>query len=421
MSTRERIKALREKRAKIFKTEMEARIERAGDDPLDGDDLDAYEKAERDVDNLTREIDVLDRQRERELGNAVTVPGVMDLLNSGAGPRYGVPLTGDQRFADLPGAQVQDRDDASRFWRALGTGDFRSLPEHLSVTATSEVRDVGVGLGFEGGYTIPLGLSAQVWDLARAEAVTAQAGMQYVPITDGQQSIITLKKDASPTWVGETGPVSEDGIEFGVYKVEPLWLTVLVKASMQILADSNYDIGSLITASLAKSFALEIDRASLFGEGLNQEPAGILSYDTVGETTGIGANLAWSHLADAHLDVESRNYKNTAFIENIVDEANLSDTLSSTGDYVDAPPIIRDVPRYTSNQVPTNLGGGSDESIIVCGDWSQAYVAVRAPLTVVPLRERFAAELSVGFLAYARLDVAVPHPEAFHVIRGITR
>ena len=73
----------------------------------------------------------------------------------------------------------------------------------------------------------------------------------------------------------------------------------------------------------------------------------------------------------------------------------------------------------TTLQIPTNLGGDSDESTIFCGDFSHLIIGIRNEIRIEIFKERFADTLEYGFLAYMRADIVAVHPEAFVKLTGV--
>lgn len=66
-----------------------------------------------------------------------------------------------------------------------------------------------------------------------------------------------------------------------------------------------------------------------------------------------------------------------------------------------APDYIADLPRYDTNQVPTNLtvGTGTTCSDTFVADWSQLLVGIKTRIQITTLTERYADYGEIGFLA----------------------
>jgi HK97 family phage major capsid protein len=88
---------------------------------------------------------------------------------------------------------------------------------------------------------------------------------------------------------------------------------------------------------------------------------------------------------------------------------------------IGCPGILDSVPRYSTNQVPTNLtqGSANTASDIFVGDWSQLYVGVHTELIITVLRERYADTGEIGLVAWWRGDVMQARDTAFRTLVGV--
>ncbi|MDZ7733977.1 MAG: phage major capsid protein [Acidimicrobiia bacterium] len=323
--------------------------------------------------------------------------------------RLGRPL-GSRRFTDITGTPPGGLDDAFGWHlRASVTGD--PIPEQF--------RDQTVGTGSEGGHMVTPSIAAGVWDMARARARTMQAGLTVVPFDAVEHRIPVQTEDAVPTWRAEADPIGTDSIVFARKVLEPKTLAVLVKSSRELVEDAPM-LGSVISQSFARAFALAIDDAVLLGSGTNDEPEGITVNGDVGSTDLAASAPTWGDLVTAVSAIRGANEDPTAILLNTRDEATLSQQVGTANDHwLPAPSYIADVPRLETGQLPTDGGAGSDESHIVVGDYSQAVLGVRVGLAVQPLVERFMDNGQYGWVGWARCDVAIVRPAAFHYLEGV--
>ena len=85
-----------------------------------------------------------------------------------------------------------------------------------------------------------------------------------------------------------------------------------------------------------------------------------------------------------------------------------------------APDVIAAIPQFLTTSIPINLGGGTNESLVIMGNFARLMIGVRSELRIRVLDQRFADNLQVGFLAYLRYDIGIEHPESFCVLSGVT-
>jgi HK97 family phage major capsid protein len=109
----------------------------------------------------------------------------------------------------------------------------------------------------------------------------------------------------------------------------------------------------------------------------------------------------------------------TAVILHPRDEGTLSGLTDTTDQPLALPPRLVGLPMLTTTQIPTDGGAGDDESKIIVGDFRKLLIGMREDIRIEILRERYADNHQVAFIAHMRADIAVQHAAAFHVITGV--
>lgn len=183
------------------------------------------------------------------------------------------------------------------------------------------------------------------------------------------------------------------------------------KVSRELVEDT--DIEDALTNAIAASFALELDRAALYGTGASNQPTGIKANSGVAETP-LGANGAtpsYDAMVDSVGRLRDLNGNPTAQV--MADRAarTLAKIKDTAGNYLTSPTYLDDVPRLSTSHVPINLtvGTSSDTSDVFTADWRQLLIGVRIDLTISLLEERYMADNGqYGFVAWWRGDVQVP-------------
>lgn len=298
---------------------------------------------------------------------------------------------------------------AGRLLRAMVTG----------ATTDAERRALAEGSDSAGGYTVPKTLSAQLIDNLRAASVCVRAGAQTVPLDSNKHSIAKVVADAVPAWRAENAALNESAPTFGQILFEPKSLAVLVKVSRELLDDS-LNVGTALPAVLTAALAKELDRVALIGSGTAPEPRGITNTSGIG-TTALGAALtSYAPLLVARTGLLTANVgEPTAVIMHPRDEGTLSGLTDTTDQPLALPPRLVGLPMLTTTQIPTDGGAGDDESKIIVGDFRKLLIGMREEIRVEILRERYADNHQVAFIAHMRADIAVQHAAAFHVVTGV--
>jgi HK97 family phage major capsid protein len=299
--------------------------------------------------------------------------------------------------------------------RGAATGDWTG--------AEPERRAMAENTLAAGGAMVPTPLAAQIIDRARAIAATLRAGAVTVPMTSQTLRIARVAGDPSAAWHSESAVIAESDMTFESVELKAKTLPSLVRASRELVED-GHDVQGVLEHAFASQLALTLDRAALYGSGVDPEPRGTKL--TTGVTqTSLGANggpVTYDALIDASAALWSANETPTAAIHSPRTEQQLAKLKDTTGQYLAPPKALDSLPRYATNQVPTNLtvGTSTTTSDSFVGDFSQLLIGVRTGLAIEVLRERYADRFELGFLAHLRADVAVARPGAFVVVTGIT-
>ncbi|MEK8093338.1 phage major capsid protein [Methylocystis sp. IM3] len=291
-------------------------------------------------------------------------------------------------------------------------------------TATPDVRAaLSEGIDTAGGFTVPETLSSQIIDKLRAEAVCTRAGAITVPMDAPTVYLAKLDGDPTASWRGENATISESSPAFARVTLSARSLATVIKLSRE-LAEDSANLDATLRNALAKAFALELDRAALFGNGV-AEPLGVVNWtgiNTVSLGTDGAALSGFDNFLDGIYEMHVDNAGDpTAAIMAPRTEKTINKMKDGDGETLVRPPAIANLPFLVTTSVPVNQTQGisTDCSSIIMGDFSQLLIGMRTQLQIQVLRERFADNLQLGLLAYLRADVVLTHPESFTKIVGI--
>lgn len=281
-----------------------------------------------------------------------------------------------------------------------------------------ERRALAAGTDSAGGFTTPDVLSAEMIDLMRANSVLSAAGARTVPLTSDRNSIAAVASDPVPGWRLENAAVAESDPTFRNVVLVPRTLAVMVKVPVELLEDS-LNLQTELPRIMAEALAAELDRVGLMGTGVAPQPLGVNATPGV-LTTALGAALAsYAPLITARTALLTANSNITGYIMHPRDEGKLAGLLDSTGQPVAPPQKIAQLRMLTTTIIPTNLGAGTNESIIFAGNWSDMLIGVRSSIRVEVVRNAFMGNLQYGFVAYMRADFALRQPTSFHKTTGV--
>jgi HK97 family phage major capsid protein len=93
----------------------------------------------------------------------------------------------------------------------------------------------------------------------------------------------------------------------------------------------------------------------------------------------------------------------------------------ATGDApLPIPPALGEVTLASAIQIPTNVGTGTNESLVIGGGFCECWIGIRMAATVEILRELYMKNYQYAYLVSLRADVQLAHAVSFCKLTGIT-
>jgi HK97 family phage major capsid protein len=330
-------------------------------------------------------------------------------------------LTRDQNLTDWLHRRgefdpYEDELRLGKIVKGLVTGEWHG--------AEGEQRAMSEGTATAGGHMVPTPLAARIIDKARAQARVIQAGATTVPMTAQTLKVARQTGDPTVSWHTENAAISDSGLTFDAVTFTSQTLPCLTVLSRELIEDAT-GVDDAIENAIAKATALEWDRVALYGSGSAPQPRGIVNTSGVTTTNHGGANggsiADYDFLLDGFQVLRGGNFEPNGVILAPRSETSLAKLKDTTDQPLAAPEAVRAVARYSTTQVPVNLtlGTSTDTSDAFVGQWDELMLGVRTNLEIEFLRERYADNGQVAFLAWFRGDVQLAHPAAFNVVRGL--
>jgi HK97 family phage major capsid protein len=291
------------------------------------------------------------------------------------------------------------------------------------------------GVDAQGGYLVRPQVERQLV-LAREADNVLRGLCSKLSVTTNSIQLDQLGLTTTAGWVAELAQKPEStGMTLATVTASVFTAAGLATISNQLLADSNPAVDGLVTSDLAKRLVALEEAAFIAGSGTGQ-PLGILNTPGIGATALTNTDILslLDAILDAIADVETDHGAPSAILMHprtwtrILKsrDAQQAFYIDPTGGVQDPRTGLRGpvkslwgYPVVTSNRVPTNLGGGTNESRVIVGDFKEALILDRQGITVdesshvyfTTNQTVFRAEQRVGFTA-ART------PDAFNVVGG---
>lgn len=379
---------LREKRAKAWEaTKAFLEFHRTEKGILSAEDDAAYTRMEQEITDLGKEIARLERQEQldAELSKPVNNPLVGNPFG-GAGPKTG---------------------RASDEYRKAMLDAFRS-----NFRRVSNVLQEGVDA--DGGYLVPEEYDRRLMDTLSEENIMRSLATTIT--TSGQHKINIAGTKPAAAWIEEGGALSFGDATFSQTLLDAHKLHVAIKVTEELLYDNAFNLEGYIIDQFGKALANSEEDAFLNGDGVGK-PLGLFA-ETGGGT--VAATLSAALKSDDMLNLVyalKRPYRKTAsFILNDQTLAVLRKLKDNNGAYIWQPSYQIGEPDrllgyavHTSAYAPTNA--------IAFGDYKYYNIGDRGTRSFAELRELFAGNGMVAYLAKERVDGKLIMPEAVQILK----
>jgi HK97 family phage major capsid protein len=363
---------------------------------LSAEDDKLYSAMETEMVELTNEIERMNRAAalEKIMSKPVTEPITLK------------PMSSDDHKEDKTGRSSKAYKDA--LMKALRT-NFRSISNVLQENVDTD-----------GGYLVPEEIDSRLIEKLETENIIRLLGTSIETSGDHKINIAASKPAAAWTDEGET--ITFDDAKFSQILLDAHKLCVAVKVTEELLYDSAFDLENYLTSAFAKALANAEENAFLNGNGIGK-PLGIFA-NTGGAEIGVttsGNTPNYDEIINLVYSLKRPYRKNAAFIMNDSTIAVIRKLKDGNGSYIwqpssvaGEPDKILGYPVYTSAYVPEIAAGNK---VIAFGDFSYYNIGDRGTRSFSQLKELFAGNGLVGFVAKERVDGKLVLPEAVKVLK----
>ncbi len=379
-----KILELREKRAKAWEAAKTFLDTKRGENGLlSAEDTAAYEKMEKDVVDLGKEIERLERQAaiDAELNKSTSNP----ITNKPNGSPDGEEKTG--RAADKY---------KKTFWNAMRRKNFYDVENALQV-----------GTDCEGGYLVPDEFEHTLVEALEEENFFRSIAT-VIQTSSGDRKIPVVATKGMASWIDEEGAYPESDDVFGQVSIGAYKVATMLKVSDELLNDSAFNLEAYISREFGRRIGSK-EEAFFVGDGTGK-PTGIFNA-TGGAADGVttaAANITFDDVMDLFYSVKSPYRKKAVWVLNDTTVKALRKLKDNNGNYIwqpsvqaGQPDMILNRPYHTSAYVPEVAAGAK---VMAFGDFSYYWIADRQGRSFKRLNELFAATGQVGFLASQRVD-----------------
>lgn len=381
---------LREKRNKAWeaaKAFLESHRTEKG--TLTAEDDATYTQMEQEINDLGKEIARLERQEalEAELNRPVNQP----LTNKPGSGRGEEPKTG--RTSDE--------------YRKAMLDAFRSNFKRVSNVLQE-------GVDADGGYLVPEEYDRRLIDTLSEENIMRR--LATIITTSGEHKINIAATKPAASWIEEGGALTFGDATFSQILLDAHKLHVAIKVTEELLYDNAFNLEGYILDQFGKALANAEEDAFLNGDGTGK-PLGLFAATGGGTVAG---TLTAAIKSDDMLDLVyalKRPYRKTAsFIMNDKTLASLRKLKDNNGAYIWQPSYQAGEPdRVLGYAVHTSAY--APEDAIAFGDYKYYNIGDRGTRSFSELRELFAGNGMIGYVAKERVDGKLILPEAVQILK----
>ena len=392
------ITELLNKRAKTWEA-AKAFLEshRDKDGLLSAEDGAAYDKMEAEIAAYSTEIERMCRQKDIE--DKMSKP-------------LGTPLTAKPAVLSTETEEKHGRASSSYakdMLVALRSG-FKRISNILEE-----------GKDENGGYLVP-----EEWDSRLIDKLTEEnifRSLATTITTSGEHKINIAATKPAAAWIEEGQALSFGEATFDQVVLDAHKLHVAIKVTEELLYDNAFNLESYIIDQFGKALGNAEEDAFLNGDGKNK-PLGIFAATGGGEVsvTLTGTALKTDDILTLIYSLKRPYRKNAAFILNDATLAALRKLKDNNQAYIwqpsyqaGEPDRLCGYPVKTSDFCPVLETGKAG---VAFGDFSYYNIGDRGTRSFQELRELFAGNGMVGYVAKERVDGKLILPEAVQILKA---
>lgn len=276
------------------------------------------------------------------------------------------------------------------------------------------------GVDADGGYLVPT-----EYDTRLIEGLTEENIMRKLATiikTGAERKINIAASTPAAAWIDEGEALTFGDAKFDQINLDAHKLHVAVKVTEELLYDNVFNLETYILDKFARALANAEEDAFLNGDGVGK-PLGIFAATGGGQvaiTTASATTITADEVINLIYSLKRPYRKNAAFITNDQTLAILRKLKDGNGSYiwqpsyqVGEPDSLLGYPVYTSAYVPTVAAGNP---IMAFGDYSYYNIGDRGSRSFAELKELFAGNGMIGFVAKERVDGRLVLPEAVQIL-----
>ena len=362
---------------------------------MEAADRETYDKMEKEISDYTREIERMQREEamDRELSKPVAIPIVEK-------PKV---------MEDEEPVSFRARKEYKDAMISALRSNFRNVSNVLQE-----------GVDADGGYLVPEELDRKLVEKLNEENIFR--GFADIITTGGERKINIADGDPAASWIEEGGALVFSDAKFKQITLDAHKLHVAIKVTEELLYDNVFNLESYIVKKFAEALSNAEEDAFLNGNG-EGKPVGIFDATDGGTIAEVlnTASIKTDDLLNLIYDLKRPYRKKARFIMNDKTIGAIRKLKDNNGAYLWQPSVqagepdkILGYPVHTSAFCPQMEAG---KPFIAFGDFSYYKIGDRGTRSFAELKELFAGNGMVAFVAKERVDGKLTLPEAIQIMK----
>jgi len=392
------IQELRKKRGEVWDTARDfLDSKRRPDGTLSEEDSKTYDALEKQLVDLGKEIQRLERQAEIEA----------DMRKATSSPI----LTAPGMVNPVPDNKVGTASDSYKaaFWNSIRRRNWVDVHN-----------DLHIGTDSEGGYLVPDEYERKLVEALQEENIFRRLAT-IIHTSSGDRKIPVVTGKGEAVWMDEEEQYTLSDDTFGQTSIGSYKLGTAIKVSEELLNDSVFDLPAYIAKEFARRIGAKEEEAFFVGDGIGK-PTGIFNATGGAEdgATTAGASITFDDVMELFYSLRSPYRSKAVWVLNETTVKALRKLKDGNGNYIwnpsvttGVPDMILNRPYHTSTFVPELEAGNK---VMAFGDFKYYWIADRQGRSFKRLNELFSMTGQVGFLASQRVDGKLILPEAIKVL-----
>ena len=359
---------------------------------LSAEDSATYEKMEAEITDLTAAIDRERRaqEREAELNKPVNSP-----LTSKPGKTVAEPEEKTGRASD----------EYRKGMLLALRSNFRQISNVLQE-----------GVDSDGGYLVPEEYDKRIIDVLEEENI--MRGLATKITTSGEHKINIAATKPAAAWIEEGEQLTFGEATFDQTILDAHKLHVAIKVTEELLYDNAFGLENYIITQFGKALGNAEEDAFLNGSGTGR-PTGIFHPTQGGQifgTTATQDKISADELIGLIYGLKRPYRKNAAFILNDKTISQIRTLKDNNGAYLWQP-------SYQAGEPDKLLGYAlhtsayAPQDAVAFGDFSFYNIGDRGVRSISILKELFAGNGMIGYVAKERVDGKLVLPEAVQILK----